>query len=210
MNSIELAKQIGVEYAWNEPETDDPKSDHGWLGPANRRQLKKILDEVDPMIVIELGSWLGKSARFFVENSRAVVICIDTWKGSRVHQRKKFRDQHLKTLWKSFLSTNRKYKDRILPIKMSTLEASTLDLPKADLIYVDACHYTLDVYGDLCSYYRFLSDGGVICGDDYIQRSRRRRFHVKKAVDHFAKKYSFDVLVDRGFWKFERKMEDGQ
>src|SRR4030065_682178 len=55
---------------------------HGWLCASNKAVFEKHKNK-DIKIIIELGSWLGKSAMHLCELfPNACVICIDHWEGS--------------------------------------------------------------------------------------------------------------------------------
>ena len=62
---------------------DVPKNDHGWYPKENEALLTPKVK--DKKLVVELGSWLGKSTRVWLNNSDAKVVCVDTWRGSVEH-----------------------------------------------------------------------------------------------------------------------------
>ena len=58
-----------------------PFDDHGWF--SNGSQLGECFSERSIKCVIEVGSWLGLSARFLAEQvgPEGKVYCIDNWRG---------------------------------------------------------------------------------------------------------------------------------
>src|SRR5690606_40474206 len=69
--------------------------------PIYARLLSRFLSP-QSVLVVELGSWLGKSTRFLLRQApHATVVAIDHWKGSAEHQR---RHRHrLISLYETFL-----------------------------------------------------------------------------------------------------------
>ena len=59
---------------------------------------------------------------------------------------------------------------KVVPVRNTTQNAVSYfkdNNIKADLIYVDAGHFTDIVKADLDSYYPFLTGPRILCGDDY-------------------------------------------
>jgi hypothetical protein len=44
--------------------------------------LKQAIEQANPESIVEVGSWLGASALFMAEQSKAQIICVDTFLGS--------------------------------------------------------------------------------------------------------------------------------
>ena len=71
--------QLRRRYPWPDTMPEVQPDDHGWFQDCNARLLRRFLGPRTRLIV-ELGSWLGKSARFMLAAApRATVICIDHW-----------------------------------------------------------------------------------------------------------------------------------
>lgn len=175
---------------------DLPFDGQGWFMNAN--QLDAIIREKSPQTVIEVGSWLGSSTRFIAERVNGKVYAVDTWQGSSdelLHQN----DPRLPYLYQLFLS-NVKHAgltDKIVPVRMRSLEAAKSINIQADLIYIDAGHDETSVYKDIKAWIKHLKPGGVICGDDWAA------FHtVKKAVIRAANDLNKTVVAEGNFWRF--------
>lgn len=158
----------------------------GWFNSTNSAYLRMMLNK-NVKYVMELGSWLGMSARTMADFApNATVICIDHWKGSIEHQ-----DIFFPELYETFLVNCWDYKDRIIPIK----EESIVGMKKVyesgikpELIYVDASHEYEDVKKDIQTAKKLFPDA-VICGDDYNRKG------VRQAVDENG-----NVGSDGIFW----------
>lgn len=169
----------------------------------NAIPMEKLLKERNVKIVIELGSWLGKSTRHIasVIPEDGIVFAVDHWLGSSEH-----RDSvELPKLYEQFLSNviHADLTEKIVPIRLTTLEAikefhNNKIVP--DLVYVDASHDEESVYADLIAYFPLVQGHGVLCGDDWGWGGAWG-FPVCKAVDRFARENNLIVnVVDGWFW----------
>jgi predicted O-methyltransferase YrrM len=172
-----------------------PFDGQGWFGNGN--QLENVIANRDIQTVIEVGSWLGCSTRFFAERF-SKVYAIDTWRGSPaedVHMQ----DPRLPFLYQQFLSNiiHSNMTDVIIPCRMESLEAARALNVTADLIYIDACHETVPVCNDILAWYPHLNEGGIMCGDDWLWPS------VRKGVITAAQLLNRSIYSEDNFWCFE-------
>lgn len=175
-----------------------PPDHHGFCG--NPRQLREIFEEEEIHTVIEVGTWLGKSAMFMARRlpEGGKVYAVDHWLGSEEHQEgEDFYHEAMPRLYQQFLSNviDRGLAHKIVPVrKESTEAAAELDV-YPDLIYIDASHDYLSVKRDLEAWFLHVTDGCVFCGDDW-------RFPgVRQAVTEFAEERGFEVHSDKNFWR---------
>jgi Methyltransferase domain len=192
--------ELSAHFPWpvTKPELSAVASNRlGWGLPENL--LRSNINE-QTRVIVELGTWLGESARFFLEHAlRATVICIDHWKGSAEHERDN--PEMLPTLYEDFLALNWDYRDRIIPIRKDTADglktlASYHVVP--DLIYVDASHEFNDVQLDL-DLIDMHFQSAIVIGDDYDWDG------VRRAVNRYV--YRNDLALQccgRG-WQILRK-----
>lgn len=176
---------------------DLPFDDHGWF--LNARQLEKLIQDHAPKIVIEVGSWLGKSTRFIASkiSDQSLLYAIDTWKGS-LNEVSQMEDPRISFLYQLFLSNvkHAKLTEKIIPIRMESLEAASALNVSADLIYIDASHDAHSVYKDVLAWMPHLNKHGVICGDDWSMPS------VKEGVTLAAEVLNQQLHGDENFWRF--------
>lgn len=171
-----------------------PYDDHGWFG--NAVPLDKLIKQFQPKTVIEVGSWLGKSTRFLAERVDKV-YAVDTWLGSE--EAPHLRDPRLDYLYQLFLSNviHKELTQKIVPVRMKSIEAANALNLKADLIYIDASHDFESVLADIYNWQDHLNEGGLFCGDDWTWKS------VAKAVKVAALSLGKKVHVEGNFWWFE-------
>lgn len=176
----------------------------------NRQQLSLVLRALavkDKVVIAEIGSWIGASTRGILnELPNAYVIAIDWWEGSEDINYFPQLVQKLPTLYETFLVNCWDYKNRLIPLKMKSIEGLTriheLGI-NPDLVYVDASHTYQDVLLDLETIYKFFPDT-IMCGDDWSWVAPHGfsspGMPVRRAVVDFCNKYKFEVFGDRNFW----------
>ena len=141
--------------------------------------FEKIISELKPNIILELGSYKGKSAIQFANickklNLNTKIYCVDTWLGSAEHAESKdlMKVNGWPTMFYQFLANvmHTGHQDCIIPMPIDTMsnyrsmKESNVKVP---LIYIDAGHFYESVYSDIKYYWEVLEDGGIMFGDDY-------------------------------------------
>lgn len=134
-------------------------------GPADLRWLAAAAGGRER--ILELGSFLGRSARAMLDNSDATLWCVDTWRGSG-------RGGKSAGLavdegdFRTFLANTADVSDRVVILKMTTRKAAE-QLPAAhfDLVFIDADHSYQAVMFDIAMSVPLLRSGGILCGHDH-------------------------------------------
>ena len=152
---------------------------HSWSPVFN-----KLIEEVKPNIIVEVGTWLGASAINMANITKQLglntkIYCIDTWLGAQEFwtwgKSSPERDLKLKNgypkIYFDFLTNvvSHNVQDVITPIPTtSTIGSHILQHYniKADLIYIDGSHEYIDVKNDIEHYLNILTLNGVMFGDD--------------------------------------------
>jgi len=188
---------------WPPRQPDLEPADFGWFEPCAIELLSEFVTP-DTKCIVELGSWLGKSTRWFLDTApSAQVIAIDHWKGSVEHRR--FGGGFLDLLWPRFLYNCWDYRDRLIPVKADTqegMEAAYGEGIKPDLVYVDANHATKAVIQDITTA-MWLWPDAQITGDDWIWKPGAH-FPVRQAVKHVATKRGLTIHVVGNTWALLR------
>ena len=173
-----------------------PFDAHGWF--MNSEQMKRLIDDIQPKVVIEVGSWLGLSTRFIAEHISGKVYAIDTWKGT-LNEDVHMKDPRLPYLYQQFLSNviHTNLCDKIIPIRMESREAAGALNIKADLIYIDASHDEESVCCDILQWNPHLNENGVLCGDDWCWET------VRLGVARAAASLDMDIIAEGNFWRLK-------
>lgn len=180
-----------------------PFDDHGWF---NHKEVFEnlIQKKKDIKIALEVGSWLGSSARCIAKliPEDAILIAIDHWRGSIEHLNGQY--AMLSCLFEQFISNtiHSNLTHKIIPYRSDSISAAQqlADVNiRADFIYIDASHDYTSVLEDLKAYYPLLSETGIFIGDDWHWES------VAMAVQDFAKLKNLEIyLYDTGCWELRK------
>lgn len=191
--STAALQKLAETYPWPEQQPEDaaPGQEQGWLGAGTELMLADVLTP-RTQLVVELGAWLGLSSRYIAQLAPgAVVVSVDHWIGSPEHQTQERFQKLLPRLYETFQARSWDYRDRIVPLRMTTLEG----LRKVaefglhpDFVYVDAEHSFNAVTAEL-TLARELFPRAILGGDDYDWKG------VREGVDTFARQHG--LLVKR-------------
>ncbi len=125
-------------------------------------------------IIVELGSWRGRSAVAWAENSAAMVYCVDTWADHAfgdAHFPDDPPDLHDHPNWLlNEFQRNTRGLASIIAMRMTTTEAAQVFAAeglRADVVFVDAGHLEHEVAADIEAWRPLLKEDGILCGHDY-------------------------------------------
>ena len=179
-----------------------------WFNHNHVKYMNRYLND-NTKTILELGSWVGYSTRWFCEKCpKANILCIDHWKGSAEHSN--FTNDQLDSLYDAFVLSMWDYRNQIIPIRMNTIngikEVYDSGLSKeVEVIYIDASHQYEDVIVDIELCFN-LFPNAILVGDDYNWRNptQNNRRTVKEAVEYFSKKHNVSYNNNRHLWSLER------
>ncbi len=144
-----------------------PFKKHTFFGKAQSEGLKQVIGKYNPKTVVEVGSHLGDSTRFIAQllPKDGMVYAVDHWLGDVSWS---YANQSI--AYQQFLSNviHANLCHKIIPMRMTSLEAAELIDATPDLVYIDGSHDYKSVYEDLNAWYPHIKEHGTLCGDDYI------------------------------------------
>jgi predicted O-methyltransferase YrrM len=145
--------------------------------------------EHDAIHILEIGSYKGDSALWFLNNlcvnKKTTLTCIDTWMGSPEYNE----FEQIEQIFDKNISENER-KDQLIKIKNNSYDALVeLNYRKEkmyDVIYIDASHESRDVISDASLSWRLLNPSGILIFDDYKwDLLKPDYFTPKPAIDAF-------------------------
>lgn len=141
--------------------------------------IERTLRGRNPTEILEIGSWEGRSACWFLERfPEARLTCVDTFQGSVEHE-----GMDVAGIKERFEHNTRPYADRLRVLEGESSKMLYVLPPESfDVVYVDGSHEEDDALMDLVLSFGLLRPGGVLLVDDY----EGGNFGVKAAVDAFA------------------------
>jgi hypothetical protein len=149
----------------------------------NQENWDRILDDLEPKRILEIGSYEGMSTSYIIEKTavhRPVEIhCIDTWEGGVEHQEGGSAVANMSAVERTFRSNVGKCVEQAPhPVDLHTHKCfSHQALCKLiadgreeyfDLIYIDGSHQAPDVLTDAVLGFKLLRTGGILIFDDYL------------------------------------------
>jgi hypothetical protein len=147
-----------------------------------KKIFKKFYNTNSNINILEIGSYRGESASFFLDQIKnSKITCVDTWEGS---DENKSRGENFAEIENDFNQVEKKFKGRLIKKKetskqfFSSLNKEKLSNEIYDLVYVDGSHYADDVYFDAINSFKVLKKGGIIIFDDYLW------FYYKNLLDN--------------------------
>ena len=143
--------------------------ERNWLFEGTRRALSETVPR-ESRLIVEVGSWLGRSTRFLCDLAPAAhVIAIDHWQGSPEHTQDAELQPLLPRLYETFLSESWKYRSRIIPVRASSVDGLRTVAAAGlspDLVYLDADHSCDSVTADLVATLDLFPHTRIV-GDDW-------------------------------------------
>lgn len=199
---IEDLKQI---YPWPDKKPNRNFDDRGWF----YKEAEEILDiflSKQTKIVVELGSWLGKSTRYILNKApNATIIAVDHWVGSKKwFDNKKDADKYASYIYETFLYNCWDYKERLIPVRKRTLEGLDIIYKlniKPDLIYIDAGHEFAEAIGDIAQSVRLFPESQIV-GDDW-NWGEEKNYPVRRAAKAIASDCNFKIVTHGTTWYYE-------
>lgn len=178
--------------------------------------LFKWCNKYKPSVIIEIGSWLGRSTSVFgryAKDNGAIVIAVDWWRDNPDVEL--FVNQNGLDVRKQFLinMSDLGLDRNVTSIAMHSIDASKLINDRSvDMIFIDADHRYSRVNEDLENWYPKLKNNGIICGHDFesfeyddnfieIDVHEGRHHGVIKAVTEF---FGNRVTQEERMWLVEK------
>jgi predicted O-methyltransferase YrrM len=144
--------------------TTDWTSEHFALW---HRVLAPLRDQ--PIRILEIGSWEGRSAVFFLTFfRRSQIVCVDTFVGNAEEQAYKlFSTAGVEARFDRNLASFAGRVEKIGSRSVSALQRLEQQGRRFDLAYIDGSHLRDDVTADSLAVWRLLGPGGIVIWDDY-------------------------------------------
>lgn len=178
MSNIEAVATLRQQFPWPTEQPDAPTTNWGW-GIDGQDLLTQHLPS-DATVILEIGSLVGGSARFFTKQwPDAQVICVDPWIDTDDPANRPFLEHTPELtsavigvtdgIYNVFRSSMWELRDRITPVRGFSPDRLQ-DVHRAglrpDIVYIDGSHVYEDVLADvMCA--AALFPGAVLCGDDW-------------------------------------------
>ena len=120
-------------------------------------------------VVVEIGSYLGRSGRAMGDNCPGVVYCVDHFDGPVETE-----DLHVESrddIWPTFKRNMKDLMDsgKVKACPQTSMEGAQMWQKyglKADMVFIDGSHDLQSVVDDVREWSKVLNPGGLLCGHD--------------------------------------------
>ncbi|NJQ03071.1 class I SAM-dependent methyltransferase [Streptomyces zingiberis] len=124
-----------------------------------------------PVRVLEIGSWEGRSALFFLHFlAESSLTCVDTFEGSVEHHENASLAPSVGDVERRFDANTAGFAHRLEKIRGtsgSVLPLLGIAARRFEVVYVDGSHHAADVYRDAALAWSLVDPGGLVIFDDY-------------------------------------------
>jgi predicted O-methyltransferase YrrM len=160
--------------------------------------FSKIFNRADPVRILEIGSWEGRSTLFLLTYfKKGHLTAVDTWAGSDQYEYNA--TSELRDLETRFDRNLGPCVGRLTKRKGSSLHVLPQLLDEQhqfDVIYVDGSHFADDALTDAISAWRLLKKGGVMIFDDVMWPCYpRARANTAWAISLFLKYHAREYKI---------------
>jgi predicted O-methyltransferase YrrM len=145
-----------------------------------------------PAQVLEIGSWEGRSALFFLNYlPKSHVVCVDTFGGNFEHQLDEYFAALVPDIEARFDANVAAFGDRVEKLKGPSsrlLPQLGIAGRRFDIAYIDGSHFAADVYSDAVLTWSLMKRRGIVILDDYdwdLMNDERER--PRLGIDAFLK-----------------------
>ena len=148
---------------------------------------------------VEVGVLKGEFSRALLKAWPGTLYMVDAWRTHSIHDiNNGGHIEQLQNMSEAFKNVY-EFKERAVIVRHESAEAAKFFADESlDFVYIDAGHDYKSVAADLKAWYPKVKNGGLFCGDDYLDGvllyHGATLFEVKRAVDDFAKERGLDII----------------
>lgn len=149
----------------------------GWMGES---ELLWLAEQAQThKIIVEIGSFLGRSTRALADNTSGLVFAVDDWHGPR-DSHVEIWPSHRECLFDLFVENMDGLQGRLNVVRKDHGSIESADIPcSPDMVFIDGDHQQESVERDIAYWLARMPPGSLICGHDYDFTG------VRAAVDKF-------------------------
>lgn len=170
----------------------------GWFSEGDARVYRSLLEKCAFELVVEVGSYQGRSAAFaapILRKQGCNLICVDPWNANDSDVYKS--PEHAVSSRDRFRANMAEHSDVVQDMPVPSLEAAKilkLSGARPGLVFIDGCHLYDQVRADILAWRPLLRAGGILCGHDY-----RAWPGVTRAVDELIP----DAKIEGMMWSYQ-------
>lgn len=159
------------------------------LSSREKEVLSDIVGNVKPKVAVEIGSWMGGSARIIAPHSGRL-FCVDPWSSFYVSDIGELNPEEMFSLF--CMNVQDYLFDRVIPCRGLSATWSRIWTIPIDFLFIDGDHSYEGVISDIRGWLPRMREGGIILGHDYSLPG------VANAVDEIFDKVH--IVSGTTFW----------
>ncbi len=137
----------------------------GFMSEAELTYLATLAEKCYSLV--EVGSWRGRSACAFAENTPGALLCVDTWADNAYGNAPAELTCHPEWLWRDFCA-NTDHLSNVETLRLPSVAAAKVCAGRLfDLVIIDAGPSYENVAADIRTWRPLQKQGGILCGHDY-------------------------------------------
>ncbi len=179
----------------------NPAALSGLVSDAEGMELARLAAVVErPDVIVEIGSYTGKSTCFMADAADADIFAIDLWDLKLPGETKKRRNKHKYAVKFNSTEARRVFTDRmsqytnIVPVRAESFQIAAVWTRPIGLLFIDGAHDYKSVQSDYLGFSYHVISGGYLAMHDATPGSR-----VDKVIE--------DVVIPSGLWGERRQVD---
>lgn len=173
----------------------------GLVSEAEGQALAELAELVDPpRVIVEIGSYTGKSTCFLAGAASETIYAIDLWDLRLPGEKKKRRNKHKyavnfnSTAARNVFTQRTSDLSNVIPVRAESREVAKIWTQPIGLLFIDGAHDFASVKADYEGFGPFVNRGGYLAMHDATPGSR-----VDKVIEQ--------VILPSGLWGERRQVE---
>lgn len=181
---------------------------HGWLSNDSKTNLIYAIKEFKPKIIVEFGSWYGKSANLIKQYSpNSILYCVDKFQpllSEKAYVPKIYNPidkfyvnyPRMETFVKNMSIFKNVFAITHKGIQLKAIDFFIRNKIKPDLIYIDFLKGTTQLVDFLNKFYKY-SPNTVIVGDDNFLESVKKAFQIFKKQHNnlYYREFNYSYII---------------
>lgn len=173
----------------------------GLVSEDEGQMLAQLAATVErPAVIVEIGSYTGKSTCFMAEAADADIYAIDLWDLRLPTEKKGKRNKHKYAVNFNSATARKTFVDRtsfytnVVPVRAESFQISAVWTRPIGLLFIDGAHDYKSVQADYLGFSYHIVPGGFLAMHDATPNSK-----VERVIN--------DVVIPSGLWGERRQVD---
>lgn len=160
----------------------------GWMSEKELTWLAERASE--HKIIVEFGSYHGRSTRALADNTDGVIYAVDPWNGDYFDNENRVMEGVYTNVQSQFCHNLHEHilSGKVIPVR--TFSHTFEPTEFADMVFIDGDHRYRSVVKDIKKAIQITRQGALICGHDYghpgwpgVMKAVNEHFHITRTME---------------------------